>query len=251
MDTHSQSPIPQITTSALIKRSFLNTHKYFWQVISDISFPVFLTIAVLVPISGIYIRAFGEKHPIVMLFELVADATIGVLILCLLGFYLHKRVFPKAQLPPTFWAFSKEITLPWTLESLKASFFIMLGFIVFLIPGFLKFVHYIFVSFIVFFNSEYRAGQLQALKHSQELSFGIGWFLFFLMFILPYVLNFLSNVVVNFIFGGMSFSGALYLLVTLKMCIGSLITFYILSVLYFIYVIKDNKHIVGYESARI
>lgn len=58
----------------------------------------------------------------------------------------------------------------------------MLWSFLFVIPGLIKFVQYLFVPFVVCFDSQYQQGQRDALKQSQALTKGKMFRLFLLFF---------------------------------------------------------------------
>ena len=88
------------------------------------------------------------------------------------------------------WPFTKEITWPWCVEGLKASIIVVLGFVALIIPGIIKTIHYTFFTFVVFFNRSYKEGKISALKHSKNLSKGLGWWLF-LFYVIYYAFHIL------------------------------------------------------------
>jgi len=93
------------------------------------------------------------------------------------GFYLFNRTHPDSR-SLKLWAFIKDVSWPYIGERLKAFLIILMGLLVFIIPGLVKKIHYIFVGFVVFFNRDYKEGKISVLKYSKQLTKGLRLWIF-------------------------------------------------------------------------
>lgn len=69
---------------------------------------------------------------------------------------------------------------PLFVEGLRMTGYILLWSILFILPGLYKQIRYLFVPFVVLFDSLYHRGEVDALDRSSQLSKGIFWALLFL-----------------------------------------------------------------------
>lgn len=81
---------------------------------------------------------------------------------------LHEKSMVLKHEP--FGAFSKRVFAPTILEGLRVMWRVLLGFILFIIPGIVLSVLYYFVIYIVFFDLAYQKGEVDALKKSKNLT---------------------------------------------------------------------------------
>lgn len=78
----------------------------------------------------------------------------------------------------TFWNFTVQTTWPYFLESLRALAYILVGFVLFILPGIYFSCRYALVPFIVAIDPEYEKGEIDALEESGRLtSKHIFWFI--------------------------------------------------------------------------
>ncbi len=233
-----------MTGLKVVKTAYLSTNEYFFKLVSDITFVLILFVCVLVALWLWPLKMFGPEHLITKMFSVYVYLSLCVVILFMIGFYLFNRTHPPER-ALKFWTFTKEISWPWAWEGLKASGIILLGICVFLVPGIIKSVHYTFFSFIVFFDQDYKAGKVSCLKRSKELSKGIGWWIFGLGIVLPFLIQSAQDVFLTS-FLKINSLWILYPVLVLYVYVISLCFTYLCSMLYFMYI---TQHKVLYEKS--
>ena len=229
----------------IVKTAFFNTNKHFMDLVSDISFTLLLFICVFVPMWVWYITIFGVEHFIVTFFQLLMNASFTIVILFMLSLSLFNRICSSSH-TLTFWKFTKEVSWPWLVEGIKASGIIFAAFLCFIIPGIIKNIHYTLFSFVVFFNKNYKENKIDALKHSKELSQGLGWWIFGLFVVLPPLISFIPGLIPKIVFEQTDSLWIIYPSLILCLYFTSLLFTYIYSILFFMYVIKDQNQMVGF-----
>ena len=235
------SPSVDQGSLALINWSFHQTNRYFLPLCRDISFCLLVTIAVFLPLWLTYIQQLGADHFIVKVFEFLMNASIGLVSIIMVGFYLFNRTHPGEQ-ALQFWSFTKDTTWPLLVEGLKASVIILAGCFLFIIPGVIKQIHFMFVIYVIFFNRLYREGQISALKHSKELTRGLRWWL--LLFLALHLLLEYPVKVVRAFLERMAPTGYVQYPVLMAMLyLTALAMVYLCSLLYFVYVARDKDSI--------
>ena len=241
----SGAPPPANGLSGLqiVKSAFGNTHKHFWGLIKDISFSVLLTICVFVPMWVLYIKIFGLHSQMVMMFEWAMLFSVSIVVLFMLSFSLFNRTHSRDR-SLKLWPFTKDITLPWLVEGIKALIIVVAGCFLLFIPGVVKYVHYTFFHFVVFFNKDYRESKVDALERSKDLTRGLRWWLLFLIVIPPNVIGFLPGWTAKMVFPLESL-WVVYPLLMLCVYIACLGLAYCLSVAYFMYAFKDKDSMIG------
>ena len=247
-ESNSQEAVARSALS-ILKWSFHKTNIYFFSLCKDISFPLILLICVFVPLWVAYIQRFGLEHWLVKVFELCMNGSLWLFVLCMVGFCLFNKTHSKEQ-SLKLWPFTKSITWPLLIEGLKATVIICAGFFLFIIPGFVKQVHFTFLTFVIFFNRLYHQGELKALQHSQKLSRGLGWSLFVLAIVIPSFVHEIVGQVKQFLhFPVFQYEVIRYPALILCVYINSLIIVYLFSILYFMYVTKDREQMIHYTKA--
>ena len=240
-DSKSSKPAENKTIPGwkIVQNACLSTNKYFFKLIGDISFVLILSVCVFVANWLWYIKLFGVDHIIVKVFSIFMYLSLSVVVLFMISLCLFNRTHPEEQ-KLKFWAFTKEITYPWLWEGLKASGIIFLGFILFIIPGLIKNVQYMFFSFVVFFDPDYKAKKVSALKRSKELSKGLGWWILGLAVLLPFLIQAVPGFFLKGLLKINSF-WILYPVLVVYVYIISLFFTYLFSVLYFMYEYQKSK----------
>ena len=231
-----------ISPFQIIKNAILNTNKHFTGLISYISFSLLIVICMFVPLWVWYIKMLGLEHFIVTVFEMNMNFSFFVVIIFMISIFLFNKTHPNSQ-KLTFWKFTKDVSWPWLVEGLKASVITIGALFLFIIPGIIKSVHYTFFSFVVFFNQDYKEGKINALKHSKMLSKDLGWWIFFLTFIIPVCIVFISERVVELVFQQTNSLWILYPVLIFYLYITCILFTYSYSVLYFMYTAKEQNQI--------
>lgn len=103
---------------------------------------------------------------LVQAYGAVAELTIAAVLIFAYGLAVQNQEHSKESLNQ----FLKRTFAPFAAESLKAFGHVILGVILFVIPGIVFYVFYTFLPYIVFFNRQYDAGNLSALKESKRLA---------------------------------------------------------------------------------
>ncbi len=239
-----------LSSFQIVKTAISNTNKHFSGLIRDTSFSLLICICVFIPLWVYYIKIFGNEFYIVQIFELIMCGSLLAVALFTTSLSLFNKTHPNLK-KLTFWQFSKEITMPWIVESLKASVIIIAGLCILVIPGIIKHVHYTFFSFVVFFNKNYKDGKIDALKHSKALSKGVGFWLFFLSVLLPVLVNTIPGSCAKSIFNKIDSIWIAYPILIFCLYIVCLFFIYLCSVLYFMYVIKDKNQMIKSDSIEV
>ena len=250
MNVNSTSTDEQLSSFQIVKNAFLNTNKHFVGLISDISFSLLVFICMFVPLWVWYAQALGADNLIVAMFKMVMHFSLLVVILFMLSLSLFNRTHPSSQ-ALTFWRFTKEISWPWMVEGIKASVITTLATLCLIVPGIIKYIHYTFFSFVVFFNKDYKEGKIDALKHSKQLSKGLGWWILGIYGVLPSVFSYFSDRVSKIVFAQADSLWVMYPSLVLNVYIMCLFLTYVYSVLYFMYAIKDQSQMVGSVENRV
>ena len=251
MILNSESDNQEFSSWQIVKTAFFNTNQYFIRLVSDISFSLLLFICAFVPLWIWYINTFGIGHWMVMIFQIMMFSSMYILVLFMVSFYLFNIIHPASQ-SLKFWKFAQEVSWPWLVEGIKASMIIVATSFLFIIPGVIKQIHYIFFSFVVFFNQDYKKGKINALKHSKKLSKGLGWWIFGLFMVLPYFINYISMAVVQKVVLVEQTQSVWIMFPILILCVYIVVLTmtYLYSILYFMYVIKDQNQMVNYDSIK-
>ena len=235
-----------LSSFQILKKAILNTNKHFIGLVSDISFILFLFICLFAALWIWYVRLLGVGHPIVYIFQASMGGSLWVVILFMISLCLFNRINSSTSHTLTLWRFTKEVSWPWLIEGLKATGIIFLGFLCLIIPGIIKSVHYCFFSFVVFFNKNYKENKINPLKYSKEISEGLGWWIFFLSIILPLLISsIILTPVSKKIFHQIGSFWMIYFSLILLIYMVSLISTYVYSILFFMYVLKDKDHMIG------
>ena len=229
-----------LSSADIVKVAFADTNQHFKALVLDISFSLLLSICVFTPLWIAYIKIFGMDHLMVRLFEFVMFFSLCVVIMFMASFYLFNRTHPPEQ-SLKLWRFTTDVTWPWLVEGVKAAIIIMAGIIFFLIPGIIKSIHYTFFSFVVFFDKDYKANKINALKHSRELARGLGWWIFFLFLVPSNLVTGLPGVALDGIYTLTESMWIVAPVLILSAYIISLFYTYLISFSYFIYVIKEKQ----------
>lgn len=228
------------------KKAILNTNKHFIGLVSDISFILLLSICLFAALWIWYVRLLGAGHSIVSIFQASMGGSLWVVILFMTSLCLFNRINSSTSHTLTLWGFTKEVSWPWLVEGLKATGIIFLGLLCFVIPGIIKSVHYCFFSFVVFFNKNYKEKKIKPLKYSKELSKGLGWWIFALSILLPLLISsIILTPISQKIFHQIGSFWMIYFSLILLLYVISLISTYMYSILFFMYVLKDKDHMVG------
>lgn len=119
----------------------------------------------------------------------------GLLQTMSLLFIIPKSLHEKSLIlkHENFADFAKRTFAPTVLEGLRVMWRVLLGFILFIIPGVILTVLYYFVVYIVFFDPAYDKGEVDALKKSIKLTKPI-----FFTLLITYVFEFGINTGLQF-----------------------------------------------------
>ena len=248
MNLNTVSEKTTLSSFQILKSAFFNTNKHFINLSLDMSFTLLLFICVFVPMWVYYVNIFGPEHLIVSMFNGVMHISFLIVILFMLSLCLFNRIGPSSQ-TLTFWGFTKEVSWPWLVEGVKASFIIFAGLLCFIIPGIIKQVHYAFFHFVIFFNKNYKEDKIDALKHSKKISKGLRWWIFVLFIILPSCIGLISGYAPKIVFAQTDSLWIIYPILILCLYVTYLVFTYIYSILFFIYVIKDQSEMI--DSVKV
>ncbi len=226
----------------IVKSACLSAGRHFLGLTRDISFPALLCISAFVPLWVRYIKIFGQSAFILTAYEMFMSGALLIVALFMTSLCLFNKSSDSSQ-NLSFWKFTKEVSLPWTVEGLKATVIVTAGLFLFIVPGIIKQIHYTFFSFIVFFNKSYKKGNTDCLKHSKALSQGLRLYLLGLCVVLPLIINSFPGKSAKIIFENTNSLYVVYPLLALCLYIVCLCFIYLSAVLYFIYVIKDKDNI--------
>ncbi len=244
-DTQLIQTLPPYNSKAVLKTAFAKTHQYFLATTANVSFSVILVFCAFVPFWVLYINQLGEDHFLVRVVEGLTVFSLQIVVLVAISIYLFNQTHTKKLL---LWPFTKKVTLPWLLEGLKASVIICLGYLAFFVPGVIKTIHYTFFTFVVFFNKQYKKGNISALKHSKKLSSGLAWWLFG-CYIVYYIVYFFLSYIKDILLAHFLVGWNLFLILGVYTYLVMLPCIYLMMLFYFIYEIKDKEHIIdGHES---
>lgn len=243
MSMNSEPIDKSLSSFQIVKGAVFSTNKHFIGLISDISFMLLLSICIFVPFWIWYAQLLGAEHPIVSIFKMMMNLSLFVVILFMLSLCLFNRINPSSQ-KLTVWGFTKQVTWPWFVEGIKAAAITVLAFFCFIIPGIIKYIHYVFFSFVVFFNKDYKEGRISSLKHSKRLSKGLRWWLLGIYVVAPSVVYCIGELFSKVVFSQVHSVWLLYPSLILSVYITYLVFTYIYSVLFFMYAIKDRKRMV-------
>ena len=237
------NPLDQpLSSYHIVKTAVLNTHKHFFGLAKEISFLTLLFVCMFVPLWVWYIKAFGIAHIILVAFEMMMCGSLLIVALFLTSLYLFNKTqtdSPDLKL----WKFTKSISYNWLIEGIKASIIVLAGLFLFIIPGIIKQIHYTFFSFVVFFNKSYKEGKIDCLKHSKNLTKGLGLWLLVFSILLPVIVNSIPGAYVKMVFRNTDSVWIIYPLLILCMYVVCLLFSYLSSILYFMYIIKDKNQI--------
>ncbi len=230
------------SSAPLLKRAFYESNKHFVWLLRKISFILILAIAVFVPFQLAYINTFGPEHFIVKAFEFCMHGSLGVLAMIMTGFYMFELTHPEQE-KPKFLPFTHATTLPLVIEGFKALIVILAGLFLFIVPGLIKQIHFMFLPYVVCFNRLYHQRKISALKHSQMLSKGLRWHLLFLFIVFPFFLSLGFNNITSFL-TDKTFEHAWYIKYPLFMFVLYMVSMamvYLSSLLYLLYAAKDKE----------
>ena len=88
-------------------------------------------------------------------------------------------VISKRQPLPSVLELTSKYWKPLTLESIRALGWTIVKALMFVIPGLIAFIQYLFVPYIVLLDERYHRGEMDALERSKTLAKNQTWFLFF------------------------------------------------------------------------
>ena len=257
----------QLSFFATLKKANLNTQKHFISTLKDISFVLLIFISIFTPIWERYISVYGNislgdlfnalqvPTSIIMMYEgflhapiilnffegFVIPSVFYVVILYVVSWSLFNRTHPQEK-PLTLLSFTKKTTLPWTIEGLKALLITGVAFTFLIIPGIIKTIHYTFFSFVVFFNPDYKKGNLNCLKHSKKLSKGVRILIFLIViFPAPLLSQYLFLFIKKLFLSLSEHLIIVYPALALSLYIFCMIVVYLFSLLCFLYFIQENK----------
>ena len=228
----------------IVKNAFSNTNKHFVGLVSDISFILLLFICMFVPLWVWYVQMLGSENFIVAIFKVMMNLSLVVVILFMLSLCLFNRINSSSR-KLTVWVFTREVSWPWMVEGIKATIITCLATLCLIIPGIIKYIHYTFFSFVVFFNKDYKEGKISSLKHSKELSKGLAWWILGIYAITPSIVSYISDIILKTVFSQTRSLWILYPSLILIIYVTCLSLTYLYSVLYFMYAIKDQKQMMG------
>ncbi len=225
----------------VIRSSFFSTNTHFFGVVSDISFPLLILICVLAPLRIWFAKTFGLEHFNFIVFEFFAVVFLWTVVFFMISCSLFNRTCEESKALKLL-SFAQEKVGLYLWEGLKAFAIIMAGLICFIIPGLIKAVHYIFVGFVVFFDPDYEAGKLSALKRSKELSKGLSWWIFSLVVLIQFPFYVCTTAVKQPILqiDSLWVASPVFVLQTYA---EMLIYIFLYSILYFMYVIQQKNYI--------
>lgn len=168
----------------MIKTALELTHKHLKVVLKQGWFTLLVGAFILeIPVQGFYIykRAMeamiepGGAAETIRIINTVSILMLETLISAFVMFcasvYAHSSYRQRSA---DIWEITKSTAIPLTVESLRALGKTILGFVLFIIPGFYFYVRYSQVPFVVLFSDAYKSGKADALKLSNYLTHGKG-----------------------------------------------------------------------------
>lgn len=241
MNVNQISHLKPTSSYEIVKNAISNTHKHFIELVQHTSFCLLLVICMFVPLWVRYTKILDPEHFIVEFFEMTMYSSFIVVVLFTISLFLFNKTHPD-QPALKFWKFMKEVSWPWLVEGLKSTAIIIGGLFLFIIPGFIKAVHYMFLSFVVFFNQDYKEGKVNALKHSKKLSKGLGLWIFMLTIVIPFFIKWISESAGEWSLKQTSSLWIIYPSLTLQLYAACVFYIYCYSILYFMYTAKEKAH---------
>ena len=223
----------------IIQQAYWSTNTYFKKLALGISFSLLIVTVAFVPMWVHYIHSFGQNTMIVKMFQIMMVFAICIVVLFMSSLLLFNQT--QAQKTLNFWRFTKDTCYPWTIEGLKATAIILAGLIVFVVPGVIKLVHYVFFHYVVFFNQDYKEGKINCLKHAKNLSYGLGWWILGLFIILPHFIGEIPVQIAKVVFAKTSSLYIIYPSLLISLYVMGLVLAYLFSLMYFMYFLKEKE----------
>ena len=239
LETPAKTESQPLSSFQIVQKAFEDTNTHFKGLALGMSFSLLLTISAFVPMWVWYINAYGQTTMMVTLFQIMMVFALFIVVLFMSSLLLFNRT--RAQKPLSFWRFTKDTSWPWTVEGLKATCIILAGLIVFVIPGIVKCVHYMFFHFVVFFNPDYKAGNITCLKHAKKLSQGLRWWILGLFIILPHFIGEIPNQMAKMVFVQTDSLFIIYPALMASLYVMGLAVTYLFSLMYFMYFLKEKE----------
>lgn len=171
---------PQTATTQVQKASFdgLNLFKPFLK-------------TSLFPLAVIWLGSFALNQMAHEMMDQTANAgpnflAIGLLALVevtvsfLLLLLIPKRLWElrHGRPLPSLWGVSSKYSKDLAAELMRVTAGVVVGVVMFVIPGIARAIRWTFVPHIVLLDDQYAAGQRNALEFSAVLTKGVGWWLF-------------------------------------------------------------------------
>ena len=234
---HGSSPFQ------VIKSCFRMANKYFFPLVIHTTFSLWIVIFAVIPLWQYYINTFGLKHIIPMIFEIFIYLILPSLELFISAIWLYNTT-KKPEKPLKLYPFTLEVAWPCLWEGIKVAVISGLATLLFIIPGFIKTIHYTMVPYVVFFNKNYKAGKVSALKYSKNLSKNFRWWIFFAFMIAPGILSLPISGTLERVHG-IANDWLRYPLIFFELYMFGLLSLYFVIALYFLYYFKDEHHMTG------
>lgn len=149
-----------------------------WVVVGTFSFGITAFVDTLMgdtPQDMTNARIFG------MALAIPIEILLSLVVLAVVSIHLNDTLAGKESRNP--WEVLAAEMKPLTIENLRALAKILLWGLLLVLPGIYQMLRYSFVSFVVLFDPNYRAGRVDALKESAQLTKGLKRYLV-LLFIL-------------------------------------------------------------------
>ncbi|MEQ1876637.1 MAG: hypothetical protein ABL958_08320, partial [Bdellovibrionia bacterium] len=162
----------------LLKDSFTDTHRILKTIWSR-GWIVFLVCAVLLEINHYYMIWVGEMYDAEW-GPKVADFLAGIVAsgTYILIIPLYARDVLRGTDKTRFWAHARKHVHQVAIEMLRVVAKVIIGLVLFIVPGIIWSVKLTFVPLIAQFDEQYLEGKVDALRHSEALVRGRFWAIF-------------------------------------------------------------------------
>lgn len=234
-------------SSVVTKESFYKQITHSLKYASKAFVPVMLSCPVPLLATFVVVQFFN----VILIFQLktfgdiptvAISSRVGLVLTSLLQsislvLLLPPRLFERhlGHAPASLSLFAKKHFWPLFLESLRVMWRVIAGFFLLIIPSFYWSIIYFFVPYVVFFDSEYDKGNVDALVRSREQIRPIFWRLTALMIV---------EILVGFIIQSVELRGSILYMISTKVLfsgIGYFWTIYFHCIYFYFYIKTQPK----------
>lgn len=171
----------------MLKKAFHLTYQSFLPILrpsAGVMIPLWILSNLIEQYFG-YASKMAPQGSIESLFALLGKSSTAITVSFVLILLIPIRLDDwRRQQPYQAWTqIVSKYASPLMVEGLRMTGNILMWSILFLIPGLYKQIKYLFVPFVVLFDSQYHSGKVDALKRSSQLTSGLFWILSLLVFI--------------------------------------------------------------------